>query len=276
MMLAQFLAQEKRLIEVTLLTVQGSTPRDVGTMMLVAEGAIWGTIGGGQLEYQALEHARSMLENGRKTDQMTIPLGPEIGQCCGGKVTIGFALMEAARRDSVLVHDQRQRAEWPCLYIMGAGHVGRAIADLSQHLPVRAILIDSRADQLALSTAKVEQRQGAMPEADIQSAPMGSAFVVTTHDHGLDFMLTVEALMRGDAAYVGMIGSATKRAKFSHWCRDMGYEYALEPLICPIGADSAGDKRPSVIAAFVVAEILRAMAAKPLIKHQDMSRKQVI
>lgn len=260
MTLSEFLARDDGVVQITLLEVQGSTPRDVGTEMFVTKTTLWGTIGGGQLEYLAIERARLMLADGRKTDQMDIPLGPEIGQCCGGRVIIGFVLMDAETKDIACLQAKQQIAEQPYLYIMGAGHVGRALADLCQHLPLHSILIDSRADQLALCDASVETRDNVLPETDIQSAPMGSAFIITTHDHGLDFMLTAQALARGDAAYVGMIGSATKRAKFLNWCRDGGYALSFDQLVCPIGAGSGADKRPSVIAAFVVAEILSALS----------------
>jgi xanthine dehydrogenase accessory factor len=146
---------------------------------------------------------------------------------------------------------------------MGAGHVGRALADLFQHLPVRCILIDQRAEELALCNADVEIRQSAIPEIDIATAPAGSAFVVLTHDHALDFLLASAALQRGDASYVGLIGSATKREKFRRWCRDHCDGLATDRLICPIGASGSRDKRPSVIAAFVAAEVIADLTYEP-------------
>ena len=73
---------------------------------------------------------------------------------------------------------------------MGAGHVGRALVNQFQHMPVRCVLVDTREDEIALNSADVETRVSAIPEMDIMSAPAGSAFVVLTHDHGLDFLLT--------------------------------------------------------------------------------------
>ena len=109
---------------------------------------------------------------------------------------------------------------------------------------------------------RVEQACIALPEAELRAAPPGSAFVILTHDHALDFLLVREALLKGDAAYVGMIGSKTKRARFAHWLRqDLEREAdpLLEGLTCPIGAGGANDKRPAVIAAMVAAEIMTAM-----------------
>ena len=95
------------------------------------------------------------------------------------------------------------------------------------------------------------------------AAPAGSAFVVLTHDHALDFLIVAEALRRTDAAYVGMIGSATKKATFKSWYLKTagGGEDAFARLVCPIGGDAVRDKRPEVIAALAAAEILAALAA---------------
>jgi xanthine dehydrogenase accessory factor len=136
------------------------------------------------------------------------------------------------------------------------------MADFFALLPVHAILIDSRADQLAMCSAPVDRRHHALPEVDILNAPPGSAFVVVTHDHGLDFLLASAALERGDAAYVGLIGSKTKRAKFDSWCRKMCDGLSSNDLICPIGGNTGTDKRPSVIAALVAAEVMTSLAAQ--------------
>jgi xanthine dehydrogenase accessory factor len=96
-----------------------------------------------------------------------------------------------------------------------------------------------------------------MPEAVVRNAPAGSAFVILTHDHALDFMIAAEALSRPDSPYVGMVGSRTKRAKFASWYRAQGgREDDLERLVLPIGNFGLVDKRPEVIAALAAAEIM--------------------
>lgn len=227
--------------------------------MFVAADAMHGTIGGGQLEYMVLDEARALLASDRNTGRMDVPLGPEIGQCCGGRVEIGLSRMDAAARQSARNTEADTEAGWPHVLIFGAGHVGRALASLLDRLPVNVALIDSRAEELRLSSALVELRQSALPEADIRIAPPGSAFVVLTHDHALDFLLTAEALARRDAAYVGMIGSATKRTKFERFAQDQADGVPTRALTCPIGANGSADKRPEVIAAFVAAEIMTAL-----------------
>ncbi|HHY50369.1 MAG TPA: xanthine dehydrogenase accessory protein XdhC, partial [Alphaproteobacteria bacterium] len=107
----------------------------------------------------------------------------------------------------------------------------------------------------------VEAIASPMPEAVVRAAPAGSAFVILTHDHALDFLIAFEALRRADAPYVGMVGSKTKRARFRSWYLGEGGDAAaLGRLVLPIGGTAypaaPGDKRPEVIAALAAAEIL--------------------
>ncbi len=256
MTLHDFLEHAAPVIQIRLTGVRGSSPREKGTAMFVSSHGIHGTIGGGQLEYMAIDKARAMLRAGATAERMDVPLGPEIGQCCGGRVQLALHLMGDAEVKAALAAETSERAAWPHVYILGAGHVGRALATFFQALPVRCILIDSRAEELSLAEARVEKRLSVMPEADIRSAPAGSAFIVLTHDHALDFLLAAEALARRDAAYVGLIGSATKRMKFDRFCRGFSSDANPAALSCPIGATGSKDKRPEVIAAFVVAEVM--------------------
>ena len=170
--------------------------------------------------------------------------------------------MRASEKRAAIERVAGEAKAWPHVYVMGAGHVGRALAEQFQHLPVQCIVIDLRAEEVAQCNARVETRISAIPEVDIANAPGGSAFIVLTHDHGLDFLLTAAALERGDAAYVGMIGSDTKRVKLRNWMREHGDVQTLNTLICPIGASGSGDKRPSVIAAFVVAEVMAELTSE--------------
>lgn len=259
MTLSQFLEDAVDVIRVRLCQVRGSSPREVGAEVFVSASGLHGTVGGGQLEYMAVDKARVMLRKGARAEQMDVPLGPEIGQCCGGRVVLNLTLMTAADRASAIARDAHRQASQPQVYVLGAGHVGRALAQLFQHLPVRCILIDARPEELGLAEACVEKRLSAMAEADIRHAPKGSAFIVLTHDHALDFLLTSEALDRADASYVGLIGSATKRARFERFHQTHSATTDSQRLICPIGAASSADKRPEVIAALVVAEVMTAL-----------------
>lgn len=260
--LSSFLAAHASVIRVILKRVRGSSPRNEGTEMFVAAKALWGTIGGGQLEFRAIEAARVMLRDDVLTQALDLPLGPEIGQCCGGHVAIELTRMRRSDKRGAEMRATRRDAALPHVYVLGAGHVGRALADQFQHLPVRCLLIDTRPEEIALCTAAVETRLSVLPEAEIATAPVGSAFIILTHDHGLDFLLTAATLSRGDAAYVGMIGSATKRAKFRNWAHRHCDGQTIDDLKCPIGASGSCDKRPSVIAAFVVAEVMADLTSE--------------
>ena len=205
-----------------------------------------GTIGGGRLEFEALSHAREMLAHGRETDQKTITLGPELGQCCGGRVTLAFQTGE---------HEMAKTDLLP-VYVFGGGHVGRALISSLTPLPIDCHLVETREDYLKELPQNVTAHHTVLPETVVKDAPKDSAFVILTHDHGLDFLIAEEALRRGDAVYVGLIGSKTKRAVLERRLADA--HVSAVDLVCPIGAMGLGDKRPEVIAAFVVAEILNA------------------
>lgn len=266
--LEDFLKDRPGVVRVRITSVQGSAPRDCDAEMFVAPDATFGTIGGGQLEYRVIERARGLLVSGDATAVMDMALGPEIGQCCGGRVGIALDRLDGSDRSEILTRAAIDRAARPTVHVCGAGHVGRAIAGFLAQLPVRTVLIDSRAEELRLCTAPVDRCLTALPEAEIRNAPPGSAFVILTHDHALDFLLTSEALSRGDAAYVGLIGSATKRARFERFHAGQSPRIGTSGLVCPIGATGSPDKRPAVIAAFVAAEIMTALTLRTDRPHE--------
>jgi xanthine dehydrogenase accessory factor len=234
------------MIRVRVVRTWGSTPREQGAEMFVGSDRLVGTIGGGQLEYLAVDRARRMLALGEAEATMTVVLGPDIGQCCGGRVELSFDYRRPAPREA-----------GPSVLISGAGHVGRALARALRPLPLSPRLIDQRSSELALAGPDMPTTLSVLPEAEIRAAPPGAAYVILTHDHGLDFLLAVEALSRTDAAYVGMIGSRTKRATFTRYAAREGVD--ARALVCPIGAGFPRDKRPEVIAAFAAAEIQARM-----------------
>lgn len=257
--LESFFATQKSVVQIAITQVRGSAPRDSGTEMFVAATACLGTIGGGQLEHRAVRAARALLKSQDRSMDLTMPLGPEIGQCCGGHVTLELRDLSREHRITLVQNAQADEHTLPHVYIFGAGHVGRALATALQNLPFAICLIDSRQTEIAQADPAVPTKVTPLPEADIRQAPPGSAYVILTHDHSLDFQLTAEALARQDASYVGMIGSKTKRAAFLHWARTMEKGLNTDGLTCPIGANSVANKAPEVIAAFVTAELLTAL-----------------
>lgn len=255
--LRAFLAAHPAAVLGEIIAVQGSAPREAGAFMLVAPDAAIGTIGGGMLEHLVIARARQVFRGSLPDDGMDIALGPEIGQCCGGRVQVAIKLMSPALAASLVARLEAAEARLPHIYLFGAGHVGHALARALALLPVKAHVIDTRPGALGGLPDNVEARVVPMPEAVVRSAPEGSAFIILTHDHALDFLIAFEALKRADSPYVGMVGSKTKRARFRSWyLAEGGNREALRRLVLPIGATGLGDKRPEVIAALAAAEIM--------------------
>lgn len=261
--LKSFLAGAGRFAQVRVAGTRGSTPRETGTWMLVSSLTTYGTIGGGQLEYMAIDKARQVLAGSEKASTLLdIPLGPEIGQCCGGRVEVEIRPGDEALAADLIREAEQEEAMLPHFYIFGGGHVGKAIAAAVALLPVRAIVVETRASELEGITSGVETLLTPMPEEAVRAAPAGSAFAILTHDHALDFLIVAEALKRSDAAYVGMIGSKTKKATFRSWFLKTagGSEGQFARLISPIGGETVRDKRPAVIAALAAAEVMSSLA----------------
>ncbi len=285
--------------------LRGSGPREAGAQMLVTESGSHGTIGGGELEHTAMLKARSLLQAGR-AGLVRYALGPELNQCCGGAVTLGFEpfapadlawlrkVMQAAaepapvfrtlrldeagglRRDwspqagrreadfvatlagGRLILRERVNPPAQALWLFGAGHVGRAVAFAVRPLGFALTWIDGRAGQFpepGFPGAKTLAL--AMPELAVDEAPPGAIFLVMTHSHPLDEAICEAVLRRGDFAHLGLIGSATKRARFVKRLQAAGIApELLERLVCPVGLQEIRSKEPATIAASVAADLL--------------------
>jgi xanthine dehydrogenase accessory factor len=271
-MLAQaqaWLDRREPVMEVCVVDAQGSVPRGIGTRMLVAAGETAGTIGGGHLEWVAIDRARDMLSQAGEADAAgsfegdaivtRYPLGAALGQCCGGVVTLRTRRLTPAAL-----------AQWPApaprftLQVYGAGHVGRAVVRLLEGLECRVQWIDERDEAFPAtpSAAHIERVCAEPVEAEVREAPPGSAYLVLTHNHDLDLRITEAVLRRGDFAWLGLIGSATKRARFEHRFEERGLPPGLiARLTCPIGVAGIGGKEPEVIALATVAQLLQATEA---------------
>lgn len=252
------IAGDEKHVAIRIVEAKGSTPRNLGCEMLVTPNHIFGTIGGGQLEWIATKHARILIETNKQNDRQKIALGPEIGQCCGGSVTLSYERVFAENLHTVL---SPAETSLPIVQIHGAGHTGKALVKVLELLPFELIIIDSRADSLPETVVGTNVIHSPLPEENVRKAAPNTAFVIFTHEHHLDFLIAAEALRRKDAAYVGMIGSKTKKAVFSNWLKDNDYDPGLmDHLTCPIGATTIKDKRPEVIAAMVAAELLQVFS----------------
>ncbi|MCH8179702.1 MAG: xanthine dehydrogenase accessory protein XdhC [Proteobacteria bacterium] len=284
-------------IVVEVQAIRGSTPREAGTRMLVAapdwvdgklEGKVEGTVGGGHLEWQAIALARQALADALGGAQpgaeptsprlqpwtQTFALGPSLGQCCGGSVCLGFAPLDDATLAAWALPAPRFHLE-----LHGAGHVGQAIARLLADVDCSVRWIDERPapGDTHMSDTQTSDRTGlpspealaALPghirflpsdaaEAEVRDAPAGACHLVLTHRHDLDLRIVHAILQRGDFAFLGMIGSRTKRATFERRLRGMGHaDAALARLACPIGLPDLAGKEPAVIAISAVAQLLQ-------------------
>ena len=257
---AALLGANHAAVVVEVVRARGSVPRGVGTRMLVDANDVLGTIGGGHLELEAIATARAALTRGNiETSERTFALGPSLGQCCGGTVTLAFAPLDAAAL-----------ARWPAspplfhLQLHGAGHVGRAIATLLAMLDCDVDWYDERDDGFPATTAlgspgpaHVRMTSADTVEREVANAPMATFYLVLTHEHALDLRIVEAVLRRGDFAYCGLIGSKTKRASFVRRLADRGVATdAIARLTCPIGIAGIGGESPEVIAAAVVAQLL--------------------
>lgn len=260
---AEWLARGEAAVVVEVLATQGSVPREAGTRMLVSAAEARGTIGGGHLELDAIELARRSLPMGPGDDfEKRYALGPALGQCCGGVVTLRFAALS-----------DEELARWPepaplfHLQLYGAGHVGRAIVRLLATLPCSVQWIDEREHEFPADWPRgwppqVERLCVDAVEAEVGGAPAGSCFLVLTHRHDLDLRITEAILKRGDFRYFGLIGSKTKRERFIHRLQAQGIaQEAIERMTCPIGVPGIAGKAPEVIAVAVVAQLLQQAGA---------------
>lgn len=237
---------------------KGSTPREEGAFMAVSETGTFGTIGGGRLELEAIEAARKLLAGGENRP-LSLPLGPAIGQCCGGHVTLHFEHLDAHEFPKIEALLATEDAADPEVWLFGGGHVGRALVRSLSLLPLAVHMVESREEELNLTPEGAMRHLSALPESLVPNIAPGSAVLVLTHDHALDFLIVSAALARDDLAMIGMIGSKTKRATFSRQYRAQGGDpERLSRLVSPIGIKIA-DKRPEVIAATVTSEILVAL-----------------
>lgn len=255
-----FLAQLTPIILADITATKGSTPREAGTFMLISGTSLWGTIGGGNLEFAAIDRARGILAGPEVDGAMIFTLGPDSGQCCGGVVEVMFTRLSETGIEALRRRYGEQQRQNPDVFVFGAGHVGHALAVALAPLPLRVVMVETRREELEDLPQAIEARLVAMPESLVSDVRPGGAVIILTHDHALDFLIAAEALRRDDLRYVGMIGSRTKRGVFAHDLTRQGFDASLvNRLVLPIGGSAVRDKRPEVIAALVAAELLTAI-----------------
>lgn len=293
--LSAAISAQGRVARVVIAAHDGSSPREVGAAMLVWADGQSGTIGGGALEHEATLRARAMLaQGGARLDREA--LGPKLGQCCGGAVSVLTEVYDAGNlptpQDGVIARavDRREmplavkrlldrargRGDVPlpqlvqgwmvepvarptrALWVWGAGHVGRALVAVMAPLPGVAITwVDMAADRFPAEVpAHVTPLWAADPALLVAHAPDGAEHLILTYSHALDLDLCHRLLAHGFAA-CGLIGSATKWARFRSRLAALGHAPgAIARIDCPIGDPCLG-KHPQAIAVGVAAAFLR-------------------
>ncbi len=256
---------------ITIDRFEGSSPREVGAWMLVLDNEVLGTVGGGNLEYQAIAHGRELLQQVAPADeQRRYPLGPTLGQCCGGVVHLKFSFISA--RDAI-----KREASLAIIHcagglnafnvaLFGGGHVGKALVHVLATLPCAITWIDSR-DEIfpAAVPSHVQCEHSAPVHAAVNEVPAGSYVLIMSFSHAEDLDVVAACLTRlrkrNDLPFIGLIGSKTKWATFRHRLEERGFSASeIARITCPIGIDGISGKEPEVIAVSVAAQLLRLRA----------------
>ena len=247
---------------VLVLHTQGSTPREAGAWMLVTPQAVLGTIGGGQLEWQLLNQARSMLQAGIALEPIVNrhALGPSLGQCCGGVMQVQMECINTLQQAQA-VGLRWQAARQP-VALFGGGHVGRALVQALEPLPFAVRWVDSRDGVFPTELpAWVHCEHSDPVHRAVADLPPLSMVLIMSFSHAEDLDVVQSCLQRqraqGDLRWVGLIGSRTKWATFRHRLEARGFTPSeLDFVTCPIGLPGITGKQPEVIAASVVAQLL--------------------
>jgi xanthine dehydrogenase accessory factor len=244
---------------ISVLSTKGSTPRDTDAWMIVTPNGFHGSIGGGTVEWKVMAEAQAMLNKKQQNQILDFALGPNLGQCCGGWMQIAIDVHDVTSLP--LVEDQKNEARQ--IFLFGAGHVGRSLVLALAPLPFQVQWIDPRPNAFpGVTPSNVILIQPEDPVSCLTEAPEGTLAFVMSHSHALDFSIVDAALRIPNFAHVGVIGSATKRARFEKRLQEAGVEDSvIADLICPIGVGGISSKHPAAIAAAVAAQILQLDSA---------------
>ena len=260
--LINFLAQDNAVL-VKVVQTQGSVPRDSGSWMAVFRHTLVGTIGGGHLEFQAVALAQDALAGRAALPSLqTVPLGPALGQCCGGVVQLEYRLVSLAEREAL--RNELRPALQP-VALFGGGHVGRALVNVLSDLPFALRWIDSRDEVFPSALPEQVVAEHSDPvHAAVADLVSGSKVLIMSFSHAEDLDILAACLTRmrlsADLPYVGLIGSDSKWARFRHRLEERGFgaeDFAR--VTTPIGIPGVDSKLPEVIAVSVAAQLLQAL-----------------
>ncbi|MCL5036844.1 MAG: XdhC family protein [Chloroflexi bacterium] len=237
---------------VTVIDAERSTPREEGSRMLVLEdGRITGTVGGGRLEAESIKEALAALKEGkcRRRELSFNPSDEGSIMICGGRAEIFVEVFLPGQR----------------VIILGAGHVGQKVADVCSAAGIPHQVGDDRAE---FANKERFPHAGSVVVAPFEEilekfkVDKDVSIVIVTRGHKQDNICLKEAL-KTDAGYIGMIGS---RNKVASNFRDLEKEGVVgaagDPRVyAPIGLQ-LGDKTPGQIAVSIVGEILKARSPR--------------
>jgi xanthine dehydrogenase accessory factor len=261
--LVERLAREPAVL-VTVDSTQGSAPREAGSWMGVFAGGVVGTVGGGHLEFDAIDLARRALAGEAIDTLRRYALGPSLGQCCGGVVHLRFARVQAGDANALRARlEAAAEAQRMPVALFGGGHVGHAIVRALLPLPVRVHWVDSR-DEIfpADLPGWIETEHSAPVQAAVAALAAGSRVLIMSFSHAEDLDIVAACLQRlrerSDLPFVGLIGSQSKWASFRHRLGARGFgQPELARVTCPIGVPGVVGKEPAVIAAAVAAQLMQ-------------------
>ncbi len=250
---------------VTVHSTRGSVPREQGAWMAVFADEVIGTVGGGQLEFQAIERAHGHLREGvvdgmvASASPVRYALGPNLGQCCGGEVYLKFELVHHHHIAELSI---RLKAPLSPVALFGGGHVGKAIVQVLAHLPYQVTWVDSRDEIFPPQLPHNVHCEHSDPvQAAVAGLNAGSQILIMSFSHAEDLDVVAACLLRqrtrGDLRFIGLIGSTTKWARFRHQLEARGFTpEELSRVTCPIGVAGIQSKLPEVIAVSVAAQLL--------------------
>lgn len=255
------LAREPAVL-VTVARVEGSGPREAGAWMAVSAAGLLGTIGGGQLEFDAIAQARAALAAGAVAEPLRrFALGPSLGQCCGGVVHLSFELLSAEHIAGL--HERLAPTPLMRVALFGGGHVGRAIVEVLARLPIELLWVDSRDEIFPAELPEGVRAEHSDPvQRAVQDLAPGSRVLIMSFSHAEDLDIVAACLQRqreqGDLGYIGLIGSKSKWASFRQRLEVRGFTAEqLAQVTSPIGVPGVIGKQPEVIAVAVAAQLLQ-------------------
>jgi len=235
----------------TIISVEGSTPREEGAKMLIyGDGRILGTVGGGNIENQVIQEALGVIKTHRakKLVYRLNPLG-ELGMICGGDTEIFIEPITGA----------------PHLFIFGAGHIGIPLAKMATLTDFKVVVVDDRPEYatnarfpeatevIASDFNTVFEKISVSPESFI---------VIITHGHKGDEVVLAGAL-KTPAKYIGMIGSKSKNEAVFGNLRAKGFtKDDLSRVHAPIGLPIRA-QTPEEIAVSILSEMIKARRTPP-------------